>query len=505
MFTLTLVCLSVVLIFARAAIYPTVRYFNDSYNLRRYPSVSIAGFTNAWGLLQQYFHRRTIAIHEAHLRYGKIVRVGTRHVSFASIQAVRDVYGHGTPLIKDDFYRAQVSTHLNISDAQEKKVHNTKRRRFAADFAQKSIVQLESIFLVHLNRVVDHLNSHDGQEVDMKFMMLALMFDSFGSMLYAEDPGFMLQGNTVATAETPDGKLYKAEMYHSLLCGGRMSTSAGQAPDSLSLVKFLTQWNPNWSRAQGFRDVTIHFVRNRLRKDTERIREGKPPLDDFFTSMLWDKSQTPLGLEFGELVTEAANLFSAAGENTEIGITNIIWLLAVHPHVVAKLRDELDTAFNWRTTMIPSYDSVKDLPYLRAVIDESLRLRPSIDIGLPRMVPKGGMQVGGEWLEGGTTVSVSTHTIHRDLKVFGENPDEYVPERWLQPESVKMQRGFLAFSQGGRGCIGRNIAYFEIYIVIATLFAHWEFAPRSMDWTLGIEENFSAHTRELPLRISRRK
>ena len=115
------------------------------------------------------------------------------------------------------------------------------------------------------------------------------------------------------------------------------------------------------------------------------------------------------------------------------------------------------------------------------------------------------MRVGGVWLEGGTTVSVSTHTVHRDPRIFHEDPDEYVPERWLRDDASAMQRGFLAFSQGGRACIGRNIAYFEMALVIATLFSRYDFELLSPDWELGIEENFSAHTKALPLRIRRRE
>ena len=206
----------------------------------------------------------------------------------------------------------------------------------------------------------------------------------------------------------------------------RMATSAGWAPKAMKLVQFLTQWHPGWARGNGLRDVTIHFVRNRLRMDTERIQKGLEPLDDLISTMLWDKNQNALGLELGELVTEAANMFNAAGENTEIATTNIIWLLAKTPRAAGKLREELDGAFDHKRAAIPRYEDVKDLPYLRACIDEGLRLRPSIESGLPRLVPPEGMRVDGEWLEGGTTVSVSTHTVHRDPRIFHENAEKYV-------------------------------------------------------------------------------
>ena len=114
------------------------------------------------------------------------------------------------------------------------------------------------------------------------------------------------------------------------------------------------------------------------------------------------------------------------------------------------------------------------------------------------------MRVNGEWLEGGTTISVSTDTVHRDAKIFHDDPEEFVLERWLRPDASAMQQGFLAFSQGGRACIGRNIAYSEISLVIALLFSRYDLDLRSPDWDLGIEENLSVHTEPLPIKVSLR-
>lgn len=509
------------LLFINLVLRPLYLYLADRHALRRYPSVSIAAFSNAWGVLHQYFHTRTEAVHAAHQKHGPVVRIGPTNVSYATLQAIRDIYGHGTPACKDDFYGAQVSTHVNISDAQDKGVHSTRRRRFAAALAQSNVMQMEDNMRVHLVRLMQCLDGHTANNtvVDMKRAMLHTTYGFASVLLYAQDPDLIGNNSTVTTAETPDGRLYKADMYQSMVDASRMSTSAGWAPRSMRLLKFLTQWHPGWSQGAGFRDVTIHFLRNRLRMDADRVRQGLPPLDDDLAStMLYDKkSGRALGLELGELVTESANMFNAAGENTEIALTNAVWLLARNPAAAAKLRAELDAALGGREDdeedddprelPLPRFDDVKNLPYLRACIDETMRLRPSIEGGLARVTPAQGMYVNGDWLPAGVTVSVSTHTIHRDPAVFGDRPDDFVPERWLADDpkrTATMQRGFLAFSQGGRGCIGRNIAYFEMALILALLFSRYEFALPAPDWILPLEENFSAHTKALPVRVTRR-
>ncbi|KAK7897172.1 hypothetical protein LTR67_005061 [Exophiala xenobiotica] len=520
MFGILLASIVLSAIFTRALLVPLITYWQDPKGLRRFPSVSCAAFTNLWGVVHQYRSTRTLAIHQAHLKHGRAVRVGPAHVSFSTFDAVKDIYGHGTPAIKDNFYGAFASTHLNVSDAQEKVVHNVKRKRFATAFAQKNIVELETVFSRHLSQVIHLLDRTsdtnggglDGKhgleeavEVDMKSVMLGLMYDSISVLLFGVNPGFLERGSTTTTAETIGGKLYQADI-HKSLCGSlRVSTALGWAPQSIPFIKSVTRWHDEWQHGNHLRDITIHRTRKRLQAESDRTKRGLKPTDDFMSALLYDKkSQEPLCLEFGEILTEAQNLFNAAGENTEIALTNIIWLLAKTPHALKRLREELQPAFEntGKESALPSYHDIQHLPYLRACIDEGIRLRPSLPVGLPRLIPQGGMQIAGEWFNEGTTVSVSTYTLHRDEKIFGEDADEYRPERWL--DNNTLQRAFLGFSQGGRACIGRNIAYFEMSITIATLFWRYDFELPSPDWELPTIETLSGHTGPLPVRVTRR-
>ncbi|EHA21529.1 hypothetical protein ASPNIDRAFT_193975 [Aspergillus niger ATCC 1015] len=450
-----IIVLVYILIVLRVVLAPIYTYLRDPKGLKRFPGVSVAPITDLWGVLQQYLRTRTLAVHKAHRKYGSIVRVGPTNISFSTPEAIRDIYGHGTPALKDDFYQTFNSTHLNVSDAQDRDVHSIKRKRFAIAFSQKRIVELEPVVQDHLQRVFHILDSANGKEVDMKQIMMHLMYN----LIF---------------------------IHHLLSSTLHISTSLGWAPRIRSLLKHLTCCHSGWKHGTQLQHITTHFVRERVNMDIER---------------------RPLCLELGELVTEAQNLFSAAGGNTEIALTSIIWYLAGNPHIVRRLRAELADAILPQTdpSALISYDLVKNLPYLRACIDEGLRLRPSIRGGLPRVVPKGGMMVSGEWLDEGITVSVSTYTVHRDPDIFGADPERYIPERWLQPDARDMQRGFLAFSQGGRGCLGRNIAYFQMQLVIAALVWRYDFALREEGWELEVMETFSAHTVSLPVVATRRE
>jgi cytochrome P450 len=100
---------------------------------------------------------------------------------------------------------------------------------------------------------------------------------------------------------------------------------------------------------------------------------------------------------------------------------------------------------------------LEELPYLDAVVKEGLRCFPPIPMSQPRYVPKGGKNIDGYFIPGGTIVSCQAWSVHRlneDVYVKG---DEFVPERWLDPKTnLDLNRLFFAFGLGGRGCTGRQ-------------------------------------------------
>jgi benzoate 4-monooxygenase len=123
-----------------------------------------------------------------------------------------------------------------------------------------------------------------------------------------------------------------------------------------------------------------------------------------------------------------------------------------------KLQRELDDALGPPSSdpldesgsNVGSYEQLKSLPYLQDAINEGLRLFSTVGIGLPRVVPPEGLTICGEALAPGTVVSVPTYTVHRDKTIWGEDAEEYVPERWSRGNRAAMQKAFAPFSIGPR-------------------------------------------------------
>jgi benzoate 4-monooxygenase len=194
----------------------------------------------------------------------------------------------------------------------------------------------------------------------------------------------------------------------------------------------------------------------------------------------------------------------AGSDTTAIALTHALYYLIKNPHALTTLREEVADAISKEP--VARYANVKNLPYLKACLDESLRLSPPVSRGLERRTPPEGMRIMGKDIPGDVAVSVPTYVAHRDPAVFPE-PELYRPERWLENEenAKQMREAFIPFSTGGRGCIGRNITMIEQQIVIATLVHRYNFALPSDDWCLQHNEAFLLWPGSMKLKIWRRE
>lgn len=114
---------------------------------------------------------------------------------------------------------------------------------------------------------------------------------------------------------------------------------------------------------------------------------------------------------------------------------------------------------------------VKDLPYLNAVIKETMRLKPTIISTLPRIldiplaIPKEQIV-----LPKGTIVGMQNYVHHRDASVY-KDPHTFNPERWFRVDaSSTMEKALTPFSVGPFNCIGWNLARAELYLAVSKLF-----------------------------------
>ncbi|RKP05870.1 cytochrome P450 [Thamnocephalis sphaerospora] len=164
---------------------------------------------------------------------------------------------------------------------------------------------------------------------------------------------------------------------------------------------------------------------------------------------------------------------------TDTAASTLSW--AVHrllakPETLERLQAELDEVIPSPDTHI-THDMVANLPYLNAVLSETLRVHP-VGAGEPqRCVPEGGFTVGGYFLPAGTILMPGQYPLHHLDKVWPE-PFEFKPERWLvgSEELHEMKRHFFPFSMGVRACVGRHLAWMELRVMLASIVRRYDMA-----------------------------
>jgi cytochrome P450 len=444
-----------------------------------------------------------------------ILRTGPNSLSFGSVQAIKDIYGHGTPCIKDEQYIVGAGSHFHLADVVDKPDHARKRKVLSSAYALKNlegwegkvadkvermIAQVDKLCTTPLEKGRKHPDPRDAI-VDLRAWTNFFSLDAIADIGLSERLGLTDQGHDRVVAQNKDGSLFEADLRECLYPTARKQAHLIWSYDTYALLDKVSNIIPRYNRmaksSQGWEAIVLRRAQLRL----ERYRAGEK-LDDFFQALMEDKNGDPHNLEWGEIVAEINIMMNAGSVTTAIALANVLYQLIRHPEILKKLRAEVDSVLE-EDEVVASYDKVKHLPYLRACLDESLRLQPPTPHGLPRKTPAEGLNVMGHFVPGNTSVSISALVAHRDETAFPE-AEKYIPERFLGEKGKELQSAFIAFSAGARGCIGRNISYLEQTVMLASLVHRYEFAlPEGFE--LQREETMNHILGPMPTKVWRRQ
>ncbi|CAG8583771.1 26553_t:CDS:2 [Gigaspora margarita] len=220
------------------------------------------------------------------------------------------------------------------------------------------------------------------------------------------------------------------------------------------------------------------FISKIIKERRELNAQGKKRKD--ILQILIDSkedSDDPL-IEF-EIQDQIMEFVIAGSDTGSLTINMALIMLLNNPEKLKTLVSELDSlnlpqSSNNSSTFIPSHDSIKNLKYLNAVIYEILRLFPASIGGILRQTTKDTV-IDGYLIPKDTSVSASIWSVHKSKEIWGPDADDFVPERWLNPENLPIKGCFYGFGAGSRYCIGVNFAWMEMRLLLASLLLNFKF------------------------------
>jgi len=335
-----------------------------------------------------------------------------------------------------------------VSTSDETK-HGVLRRSIAKAFTPSAVLDYEAFIDQTLPDLVTALERH--QTVDIHEILLYLAMDSATQISFGETLGDL-------RTETDVGGTIQLIRNRFIHWGWWSSI-----PD----LERLVYRNPISMTSKMAPSSMVATAVSRLRARTST--KASKPQTDLLQKFIHASIENPRTLDQTGIVSLLMSTISGAGDTTATTVTAIIYNLLKHPrslkHLISELRDA-------EVSNTPSIAEVGKLPYLSAVIKESMRVFPTPTWPMERRVPTGGVTIAGMFFREGTSIGCMPSAVHFNPAAFGDDAEAFRPERWLEVDEDElraMEAAHLGFSRGRRACLGQHIAVMQMKKVIAFL------------------------------------
>ncbi|XP_034469206.1 sterol 26-hydroxylase, mitochondrial [Hippoglossus hippoglossus] len=250
-------------------------------------------------------------------------------------------------------------------------------------------------------------------------------------------------------------------------------------------VLFTPRWSrsilPIWKRFVQAWDVLCSvgqkLIDKRMAEIEAQVRSGEQA-DGLYLSYLLSSEK----MSRSQIYITITELLLGGVDTTSNTLTWTLYHLARDERAQELLYGEVNSVCPNKRE--PTTDDLKSMPYLRAVIKETLRLYPVVP-GNGRYVTENEVIVGDYWFPKKTQFHLCHFAVCHDEAVF-PNPEQFVPERWLRSQMPGWPaRGFykhqpysyIPFGVGVRACLGKRVAEMEMHFALLRLMQHYKLKP----------------------------
>ncbi|RKP27417.1 cytochrome P450 [Syncephalis pseudoplumigaleata] len=398
-------------------------------------------------------------------KYGPIFRLDSDSVIVADVEAVRLLHSSNR-FRKAEHYKAMEFHQDNIFSTRDVDYHRKMIRVVGPTFSNSSINGMEAmIYETGVEKLLDKVEKFatSSDTFDILQYITYMTLDIIGKVVF--DSSFdLLLAEKVEEAEPPVIKWLREV-------------------SALGMLRYVLGPLCNrWVFPSHFASdkSLIEFARNAVRKCEEKA--GQAAQESTQKTILYqlikaEDPETGERLTEDQLIAESVIQIMAGTDTVALTTTWTLHLLLENPHTYQLLVKELCVALPDRNARV-THSQLKSLPYLNAVLYESMRILPVTASGNPKQMPPGGETICGHHIPEKYVVYPMTYIVHRMKEVYGPDPEEFRPGRWIDASAEQldlMRRMFLGFSLGSRACVGQTLAWVELRLALATLLRRFDF------------------------------
>ncbi|GME66093.1 Cytochrome p450 protein [Neofusicoccum parvum] len=396
-------------------------------------------------------------IQDIHNKYGEVVRIGPDWLSYTSPEAWRDIYGHRTAGKKANpkdarHYTKDINGRVGLNAIFDDEEHGRVRRIFAHAFSDKALKEQEPIFVRYVDQLVATMRRSVDQEQDLVKLFTCTTFDIMGDLTFGEPLGLLDNAKYSPWVEATFGWIKAADLSRVTIEYPLLGRVAG------------------WLTPQSVLDQQkMHFQHSVDRVD-RRLKLGSDQ-PDIWNLVLRQPEGRRLDIE--DMYSHSSVFMIAGTETTATLLSGLMYFLCQNPEKMKILCDEIRGSFASDAEL--TIENLQKLRYMAACFEEGLRLYPPLPIGPPREAHPQGNIICGQWVPGKTRISVAQYTAYRSPLNF-RDPKSFVPERWLPNTGYDSDKRDVLqpFSYGPRNCVGKNLAYHEMRIILAKVLFNFD-------------------------------
>ncbi|KAI3329931.1 cytochrome P450 [Ustulina deusta] len=403
-------------------------------------------------------------IRDLHLKYGEVMRVSPNEVYFLNPQAWKDIYGHGHAEFPK-FYPEGFHMHpkkIISSNAQD---HFRLRRAMLPAFSDKALTQQEPLIRTYVDLLIQRLRevSETASCTNMVRWYDFTTFDLIADLAFGESLHGLETGQSNVWLDNISKIMIIAPIF--VLIG------ASKIFGKIIMLFF----GPLMTKAEKSHLASVEkMARTRL------TARKQPDRGDFMDFFLRSRGQTHQ-LTDEEVIINSDLVMVAGSETTSSLLSGTTYWMLKTPHALQRATQEVREAFRSDDEMT-FLETRSRLPYLLACLEEGLRLFPPVPLALSRSVPGDSpMTVCGLTLPPKTVVGIH-HLSAYSSELNFHRAGEFLPERWLPEAATDPTSPFYhdrrevhrPFSFGPRDCIGRNLAYHEMRLIMAKVLFNFD-------------------------------